>query len=111
MKSEPLHHLSHAEALARRWERGVMRYRGGNLARPFVGDAAAEALEEALDLEIYAGEMLRQGYSHALIANVKRHAKAAAMALRRALRAMEDGGTVQSEGPCAIHEARERRGE
>ena len=99
---ERLHHLPHAEAISRRWEQGVARYRGGDLSRPFVGDAAAEAFEEALDLEIYAVEMVRQGYSRALAANVNRHAREAARTLRRALLAMENGGRVPPD-PIALH--------
>ena len=57
----PLHTLPLTDALEVRRQRGIDTYRGGDASRPFVGDAAAEAFEEALDLVVYSAEMLRQG--------------------------------------------------
>jgi hypothetical protein len=68
----PLHALPLAQALEVRRQRGIDTYRGGDASRPFVGDAAAEAFEEALDLVVYSAEMLRQGEARAEVEHVAR---------------------------------------
>lgn len=83
----PLHLLPLSDALEARRQRGIDTYRGGDAALPFVGDAAAEAYEEALDLMVYAGEMLRQGEPRAEVEHVATLARQAAGALAALLRA------------------------
>ena len=83
----PLHLLPLGDALDLRRRRGIDHYRGGNAALPFVGDAAAEAFEEALDLLVYAEEMLRQGEPRAEVEHVATLARQAAGALAALLRA------------------------
>lgn len=83
----PLHLLPLADALDVRRQRGIDAYRAGDASRPFVGDALAEAYEEALDLLVYADEMLRQGEPEAEVQHVATLARQAADALGTLLRA------------------------
>lgn len=83
----PLHLLPLADALEVRRRRGIDTYRGGDASRPFVGDAAAEAFEEALDLLAYADEMLRQGEARAEVEHVATLALQVVGALGEMLRA------------------------
>lgn len=85
----PLHLLPLADALEVRRRRGIDTYRGGDASLPFVGDAAAEAFEEALDLVIYAEEMLRQGEARAEVEYVAMLARQAADAIATMLRARQ----------------------
>ena len=83
----PPHALPLPDALEVRRQRGIDTYRGGDASRPFVGDAAAEAFEEALDLIVYAEEMLRQGEAPAEVEHVASLARQVAGTLRALLRA------------------------
>lgn len=83
----PLHLLLLEDALEVRRQRGIDTYRGGDASRPFVGDALVEAYEEALDLVIYADEMLRQGEPEAVVEHIATLARQAADALGTLLRA------------------------
>jgi dsDNA-binding SOS-regulon protein len=83
----PLHLLPLGDAIDLRRQRGIDTYRDGDASRPFVGDAAAEAYEEALDLLVYAEEMLRQGEARAEVQHVATLARQAADALGTMLRA------------------------
>lgn len=83
----PLHALPLAEALEARRQRGIDTYRKGDASLPFVGDAAAEAFEEALDLLVYAEEMLRQGEAPAEVERVATLAREVAGTLGEMLRA------------------------
>ena len=85
--SAPLHRLSLTDALEVRRQRGIDTYRGGDASRSFVGDAAAEGFEEALDLIVYAEEMLRQGEARAEVEHVAWLARQVAGTLRALLRA------------------------
>jgi len=85
MDALPLHALPLADALEVRRRRGIDTYRGGDGSRPFVGDAAAEAFEEALDLIVYAEEMLRQGEARAEVEHVAGLALQVAGTLREML--------------------------
>ena len=83
----PLWDLPLGVALDGRRRQGIDAYRGGDAAAPFVGDAAAEAYEEALDVLVYAGEMLRQGASPEAVHQVERLALALVDVLGAVLRA------------------------
>ena len=83
----PLWTLPLGEALELRRRQGIETYRGGDENAPFVGNAAAEAYEEALDVLVYAGEMLRQGASPEAVRQVERLALALVSVLGAVLRA------------------------
>jgi hypothetical protein len=85
----PLYALPLAQALEVRRLRGIDTYRNGDASLPFVGDAAAEAFEEALDLIVYASEMQRQGEARAEVEHVARLALQVAHVLGEMLRARE----------------------
>ena len=87
----PLWRLPLAEALDVRHRQGIAVYRGGDASAPFVGNAAAEAYEEALDVLVYAGEMLRQGASPEAVRQVERLALALVDVLGAVLRAAPAG--------------------
>jgi hypothetical protein len=101
----PLHTLALEDALEARRLRGIAHYRNGDASRPFVGDAAAEAFEEVLDLLVYAREMRVQGDPMEVVDHVADLARQVADALGAMLRAPRHRAP-RAEIPEALAEGR-----
>ena len=97
----PLHTVEIREALQQRWAEGVRRYRKGDASLPFAGDPIEEMYLEAIDLELYAREAMRQRVVPvAMLRDIERHVRSVTVVLQRHLLARDNGGVLPGGHPA-----------
>ena len=97
----PLHTIEISKALQLRWSAGIDAYRGGDGSLPFKGDPIEEMYLEALDLELYAREAMRQRVVPlAMLRDIERHVRSVTVVLQRHLLSRDAGGTLPVDHPA-----------